>query len=867
MNRSDLKFAWWLTRGQTRRVGLLILCIALGVAARVAIGLFIGQLDKSLSREAQNLLAADLEISSRLPLSEQQQSQLHDLLPPKSKIQQKITFLTMGVAPANGKTRLLEVQAIEKDYPFYGKLQLSETVSPAIEKDRDRVRSPLEKINSDLPYTYVQKEFLAQMDIKAGDFIRIGKVDFQIAGTILREPGLGTNIFSLGPKILIGLNQASKTGLMDTGSRLYYSTLVSLPNSSLAVPIAQQLKKVWNIPKSRRLFSESLGPETINVRTFYDKQEQISHFFDHLGNYLRLVSLIALLLGGIGVASVVRSFIAENLSTAAILRILGADTNKIVKIFFVQLLVLGLFGSLLGIILGILLQTIFPLMLSDFIPVALDFGINLNTILWGLSLGTFAAVYFGASSILILKNAKPLPIFRGESIQNIRKLDQILIFLLGILVLSAVAVMETDSLTLGITFSISTLVGGTLIYLISRLILPWLSRRRQSFKSFSMKQGIANLSRTGLRPYSAVVSIGLSVLFFGLLALYQHSLSKELNLENPDKAPNFFLIDIQDDQVTQLKDFFNGHGISQYVLSPMVKGRYRKLNGNSINKSKTGGREDESAQHMRNREQNLSYREQLGTNEKIIDGTWMNPDSKKNEASLEEKFADRLGARLDDILTFDVQGVEINAKVTSIRKVRWSSFLPTFFILITPSALIDAPKTWVGSISAGLNDSLRTAVQKDLVKFFPNITIFDVAQTTQKIINVLENILWAVRFVAIFSLMAGLLVLVSIAFSTAQQRRKETLLLRILGADKSTILSSIGTEFSLLGIVSVFAGSLLAILMGWIIITQFLNLSFHISWLKLFLISIVLIFLCAVTGIMACWNLFNLKPLALLREQ
>ena len=860
MNAFDVRLAWWHMRGQARRFWLVIFCVGLGVAARVSIGSFMGRLDRALSREARNLLTADIEISKRTPFTAEEEDRIKKALPPPVRLQQVLSFATMGAAPASGATRLLEVRAVGESYPFYGRLQLSD--QPVQEGN-----SSLAKLFADPLSVYVEPELLLQMHARVGDVLRLGKADFRIAGTLLQEPGLGASVFSLGPRVLIGRNQLARTGLISLGSRVYYSWLAALPDSSEAESVAADLRRAWGIPDDKSPYPAATGQEpNIQVKTFKDKQAQLRRFFDRLGDYLRLVSLMALLLGGIGVGSVVRGFVVDNLESIAVLKALGFSSGRIIRVYSLQVLGLSVTGSLVGAVLGTLAQNLFPLLLSQFMPVSVKPGLDLVSILWGLGLGVFTSAYYGLLPLLEIGNVKPLSIFRGDVTTDMRKIALWIFVLVGAALFGLVAAFEARSIVLGSLFGVAVLLGGVIIYGGGRLIIPRLRHFRRLFRGFGYRHGVSNLSRPGLRPYSAIVALGLASLLIGLLVVYQYCLLRELRPGKREELPNFFLIDIQDDQVADLRAFLAKEGVSRTVFSPMVKARYRGLNGRTVVLRRAHTREGETERRMRTREQNLSYRPALSSDETILRGRWMDTKSQgPAEASLEGWFAQQIGARVGDTVNFDIQGVPVEARVTSIRKVRWSSFQPNFFILLTPSALEDAPKTWVASLS-GLSEQDRSRIQTDLVRSFPNVTIFDVDQASRRIMDIIERISWAIHFLALFSLGAGLVVLVGIALSTARQRQMETTLLKVLGATRRTIVSSVAVEFGLLGAVSSVIGLALSLAFGWILTERFLDIAFHAPWRHLAVIAVLLSGLCALTGILACRRVFEAKPLEVLRE-
>ena len=834
---------------------LILFCVALGVSARVAVGSFLSQLNFSLLKDTRALLSADLEITSKNPLGQKEKEDMARLLPPGSRSQESVNFVTMAAAPATGKSRLAEVRAAEPSYPFYGELRLA--------GDGGKIFDAVTPGEA----AFVQKELLAQLGVGIGGRLKLGNKEFVIGGVIEQEPGLGANIFSFGPRILIPVSQVSATGLLGFGSRAYYSLFVALPGPELTDKSAALLKEQWNIPAQRGRFRESMGPEEgIQVRTPTDRQNQVRRFFDRLGDYLRLVSLMALLLGGIGVASVMRSFVVERLPWAATLRTLGASSGQIFRVFALQVGMMGVAGSLLGAFIGAGFQVLLPAILSEFIPVRYEAGLSWTATLEGLGLGLATALFFGLLPVLSLRGLKPLEVFRGDNPAG--KMDRIpwAAVGLGAVLLSAVSVLESRSMEKGLFFSASFLASAGLLYALSRALFPWLARARLMFPSFGIRHGLANLARPQLRPHGAAAALGLCAFLLGALTVYQSSLLKELDFgSKPGEIPSFFIIDIQDDQAEPLGKFLDASGAAGSVISPMIKARYRGKNGEEINRDRGLTREAEMRDHFRSREQNLSFREILGRNETVTAGRWMaESGAGEPETSLEESFAERLGVGLGDLLTFDVQGVSVQARVTSLRRVNWASFLPAFFIYITPSELADAPKTWVGSVlGVGLEDKDR--LQASLIRLFPNLTIIDVAAAAEKILGVLNKISQAVSFVALFSVSAGLVVLTGMALAALRQREKESALLKVLGGGQRTLFVSLAVEFGSLSAVSVLMGLMFSSGFSWVLLTRFLDIAFSFPWREIGILWVLLVILSCATGLWASKRVFAVRPLAILR--
>ena len=390
-----------------------------------------------------------------------------------------------------------------------------------------------------------------------------------------------------------------------------------------------------------------------------------------------------------------------------------------------------------------------------------------------------------------------------------------------------------------------------------------------------MRLAFGNLGRPAYRPVAAMTAIGLSTLLIGLLLIYRTSFLAELDPARRGGVPSLFVIDLQVDQVDGFRAFLNEEGLASEgtMLAPMVRARYRENQapkgsgneaGNESGKSLT--REAEQARFFRNREQNLSWRDEPGVGNVITAGRWMDPTSTTIEASLEERYAKRLGVSIGDPVTFDVQGVAVTAIVTSTRRVDWATFRPNFFVLLTPSAIRDAPQTWIASLPT-LPDGRRQAVQARIAEKFPGATAFDVTEVGRKVVALIERLVWTIRVIALLSFGAGLAVLIGMALATAASRRADHALLLVLGARRQLLRLAIACEFAVIGFGAGVLGGGLAVVASWIVIGQVIGLELTIPWEALGAMVAGVTVACAVIGSMACRSAWKVAPLAVLREE
>ena len=852
----EIALAWRQTRGQASKAWLFLFCVAIGISGRVSVDSFMARLDDAIRRDARSLLTADMEVSSQQPFSPQRLAQLQSVLPAESEVIDRVSLLTMGGSA--GRSRLVMLSAVSPGFPLFGEYEIRSAAGPA-EMD----------ILFGKPKAVVGRTLLSQLGVQLGDTLRLGQAEFEIAGVLEKEPGLGASAFSLGPRVLISQEFLADTRLTGFGSRTTYELLIGLPNASEAPKVAPKIREAWDLGsaegRSRGVVNRREG---IQVRTYEDAQGEIRMFFGRLADFLNLVSLFALMLGGVGVASVTRGFVAEQAPAIATYRVLGATGMVMTRVYFYQCLGLGFLGGLLGAVLGSAAQAALPWVLGPFLPVAISSAPVPQAILWGPLLGLAVAGMFSLLPVSEILSTRPAELYRKGLEGAKAPWFAWVLAGLGAAGLTVLASVDANSVSRGLMFMGSLVLAAAVLWVTAKFILPWVPRLRHLMPGFGARFGLSNLARSGRRSAASVVALGCAATLLGVLAVYQRSLLWELDpRKKADAVPGLFMIDIQDDQVAAMHQTMKATPAKSYSLSPMVKARYRGVvgKGDSLEVDQWG-REGESAKAMRSREQNLSYREEMGVGEKLVAGRWLDPNADHVEASLEKWFAQRLDVTVGDNLLFDVQGVLVQAELVGLREVHWASFQPNFFVLLSPWALQGAPKTWIGSAN-GLNQKDREEVLDLLSVNYPNVTMIDVAEGAERLMGIMARMAWAIQFVAVFSLIAGLVVLAGIALANARERRAESALLMALGGRRRTLVAAVAAEFGALGAIAALVGIALSVGFGWGLVTYIVKIPFVAPWMELGVLAAAMIVLCALTGALVCWRVFNVKPLETLREE
>ena len=836
-----LRLAWWGLRGRRSRVALLLVCVALAVAGRVGVGSVVAGVQTVAAKQARGLLGGDLELAASRPLTPAEEQAVAAVLPTGST-QLTVQSLVAMVA-VDGAARPVELCAVPVGYPLVGELVAS--VAPAALHDGEKALA--------------QAELFDRLNLTPGATVHLGAAQVQLAGILRDEPGLTVSLFSAGPRVLISLATLEATGLAKRGSRIRHATLVVLPDPREAKTVAKAVNHALGNPDDAAPPPGAMGPPAtgVTVRTAEDAQAQASRFLERFADYVRLTALVALLLGGVGVASLVRGQIAETLDDVAVLRVLGATGRQVLGIFLLQALVVGLAGGALGALFGSLGAAALATAVPDW---GLVIGVEWPVILSGVALGAGTSVVFALLPLLELHAQTPLAILQRAPLPAPRLPQLLLITVLGV-ALVLLAAWDSRSWTVGPVLMATVLVATALLLGLARVLLPVVARIRPRVPWLGM--AFANLGRPGYRPTAAATAIGLAAFLGGALLVYRASLLAELDPGKRGGLPGLFVVDLQVDQMEDFRALLASEKLTaDSLLAPVVRARFRPT---AKEAPTPGTREAEQSRFFRNREQNLSWRDELGAGNTLTAGRWMDPHGTSIEASMEERYAQRLGVGLGDPVTFDVQGVPVTATVTSLRRVDWSTFKPNFFVLLSPAALSDAPQTWIASLPA-LPAPERKALQARLAERFPNAAVFDLSEIALKVAALLDRLVWTIRIIALVALAAGLVVLIGMALATAASRRQDGALLLVLGARRRTIGSSIAAEFALLGLFAGVLGAGLAIAGSWLVVDVVIGLELTVPWVALAVLAGGIAVGCALTGAVACRGVWRVQPLAVLRE-
>ena len=845
----DLRLAYRLAKGQRSTLGLIVACVALGIVSMVAVDGFLAHVRHQIILHSRPLLQADVAIRSKQPLTPHQHDQIDAVLPPHARRQSTLNFVTMAYSPKTGKTRLVELKAVSPGYPLYGQVILKS--------------GHIQALQSVSPSILVQSELLPILGIQVGDDIKLGTRRFTVSGIITQDGG-SVSPFALGPRVLMGIDHAATTGLIGLGARVYYTELIGLNTPGQGAAVATSLKRTWGL-STQTGSGEGFGPQSeLEVRSLSDIQGQLQQAMSRFGDYLSLVSLTAMMLAGVALFYLVNAILKRSSDSIAILRTIGYSAGQIIRAYLVLIVAVAVVGAVLGIGLGIGVGALFPLLLNRLLTVPIGLAVDGRVMGISFLIAVMASGYFSLLALLPIRRLKPA-LMMQVGLDTVHGVDWLAVGFgcIGVGILGVVASYRANSMPMGIGFTVAMVGAAIIIRLgISLIFLPCIAWIRRKIPSFTLSYALANLNRPYLGIPTILLTLGLSAFLIGIVMVYHASLSTEFQSDHR-ALPRFFLIDVQPEQEPVIRRLTTRLGAT-WVTSPIVRARLKAVNAMEISQIKTGRQhEDQTAAAFRNREQNLSFRKQLGSNETIVSGKWM---STGTEISLEDRFAKRLGIHLGDVLTFDVQGVPVTGSVTSIRSVRWNTFTPTFFILLSPELIEMAPHTVVGAVSQ-LADTKSVHFQTELVTHFPNVTFIDIRQTVAQVLAIVTQLSAAIAGIASFTLAIGMLVIVSVAIATSRQRQQEAALLKTLGATQLIILMITALDYLVMGLVGATMGSIAAVLAGWGLLGIVLGIPVTIPVMALAGLVLGVGGLTATVGTVWAFRVSGIRAAAVFRER
>lgn len=756
--------------------------IILGIAAVVSIQLFSSNLKDNIKLQSKALMGADYIIDSRQLPTARAQAIIDSLQPDASEV----NFVSMVAFPKNGGTKLVKVRALKGDFPFYGSIDTEPASAAANYQDSGGA--------------LVDATLLLQFNIKPGDSIKVGELTLSIAGALKAIPGSTAISTSVAPPVIIPNRFVDGTELLQFGSRKEYQYFYKASDS-------------LNLSKFEQNIGPQLEAENSDLDTHTSTSAQLGSRYDNVGKFLNLAAFIALLLGCIGIASSVHIYIKEKLRAVAVLKCMGASRKQSFLIFLIQIAGIGLAGGLIGSLIGVALQTVFPYILEEFLPFAVEITISAQPILMGVFLGLFMSVLFALLPLLRTWYVSPLDVLRvDEQASQGPKKARIIVFAAILIFLFLFSFWLLKNAVYALGFVVATLITFAILAGISIGFMTLIKTYFPKRWGFTTRQSLLNLFRPNNQTVVLVVAIGLGTFLISTLYFTKDILLAKTEVEQSAENANMIILDVQTDQRAAVEQGLNARNLPVLDNIPLVTMRMHKIKAQLVNNI----RQDSTSEirgWILNHEFRTTYRDTLIDSEAIIAGEWVSElkTGKPVVISISDNLAEDAKVGVGDAIVFNVQGVLMETTIGSIRKVDWGQLQLNFSIVFPKGVLEQAPQFNV--ITTSVPDEAASAeIQRDLVAQFPNVSVLDLRQVYTILEDILDKIAWIINFMAFFSILTGIIVLIGSVRTSKYQRIKESVLLRTLGAKNTQILKISALEYVFLGLLGSLVGILLALL-------------------------------------------------------
>jgi putative ABC transport system permease protein len=829
----------------------VVLSVAVGVAALVGVRGFSESFRSTLTREARSLMAGDLAARANTLPSTVELQKIKGLEAQGIRTTWVTETISMASVPPDPVPILVSLKAVDPaEYPYYGKAEL----------DPDMPLASALTDNS----VVVADEFLIRLKAKVGDTLRLGGHSFRIAARLVQEPDRITAGAGIGPRVLISRNALDSTNLISAGSRANERLLIQLPATmQTAAQLAAVRKQV-----------EAMLPEA-QVMDFREGNPALTEGLDRATAILSLICLVAMVLGAIGVAMSMHAHLEQRMDVLAILKAIGAGSSDLLRIFLLQTMGLGLAGAIIGVAAGAGVMLALPAVFGNLLPVHATLSFPWRSALAGLATGLLTTLLFCLPPLLDVRKVRPILVLRRMVEQaeerglaaflyrwGQRKL-QIVAAVVILIALVAIAAVLSDSAQVGVWFGIALTAILFVLLLLSAgflRILRWLLKLVRLRLPQFLRQGLANLYRPGNQSAAVLAALGTGVMLILAVYLMQSQVLREIQETASPKLPNIFLIDITTDEVAGIQQFFkNQPGVqNQLELMPNVNGRFVSLNGVPLDKLKV--------EHFPKRmleSASFSWSDTQPAGDKVRQGKWWT-DPNAHEIAIGEGTANRIHVGVGSAVEVEINGKTLPLKVSAIFRADEQHLFGRANFLLPSALLKDAPAVWYGG--ARVDSKQVSVIERSLFAAYPTVTVINIADVLDRIEGVVNQITFVVRFLAGFSIFAGLMILASSIASTRFRRTREAVVLKTLGATRGRIIRIFSVEFSVLGLLAGSVGAVFANLLTRVLLRQ-LEAQWHFEWRATLIALVGTAILAVATGWLASYRILGLRPLEVLREE
>jgi len=809
-------------------LSVLLLALLVAVLSLTAVGFFTGRVSQGVRAQESEVLAADLrlEAPTAIPVRYFDEARKRGL-----RSAQVLSFPTAIFS--GDSSQLVAIEAVTPNYPLRGHLRIADAPFGVA------------RTTAEIPgrgEAWIDARIIAQLKLELGAMLRIGEASFRVTQVLDYRPDQGTGFVNLAPAAVLNYDDIPGTKLVQAGSRATYAALFA------GAPAAvDDFREYLNR-------SKEAGER---LRDVEQSSRQLNAAIDRASRFLNLASLAAVLLAAVAVAMGARRYAARHIDAVALMKCMGAAQGFVLAISIIELALLALFAAAIGTMLGYLAQAGLVWLLKSLIPSELP-AASLAPLPIALVTVLAVLVGFALPPLLQLKGTPPARVLRKTVAAP--PLRYGVSYLLALAALFAIlwSMVRDTELVLSV---LAGVLGGGVVLTLAGYGLVRLTSRLRGGVGVAWRYGLANVSRRGTGSVVQIVAFGLGLMVLLLLAVVRGDLLADWRRSLPSDAPNNFLVNIRPEQREELQEFLTSHSLGSPPMYPMVRARITAINGESAQSLPLRG---EAARGYVEREQNLSWSARMMDDNQLTAGRWWTAaDAGKPLVSVSSEYADALHLKLGDHLSFDVAGEPLTVEVASIRKIRWDSFRPNFFLVFPPGLLDGAAGTYMTSLFL---TPVQRASLADLVRQFPTISVLDVDAILKQVRDIIDRASLAMQYVFLFTLAAGVVVLLAAVQSTRDERRYESAMLRTLGASRGTVLQGVAAEFSALGFLSGTLAAFGATGVGWYLARHLFALEFTLDpwvWVTGLVCGTVLV---GLSGTLATRSVINTPPIVTLRD-
>ena len=847
--KTAAKIAWRESRASWGKFAFVILAVAAGVGALSGVRGFSGAFRNMLLRDARTLMAADLSVKTFHEPDAREMAALDDIVErgaERTWITETVSMVSANGASSGSPSRplMVTVKAVDPEvYPYYGAVELRGAASL-----REAIGGGGVAVTDDL---------LLRLGLEIGDSVRLGEQSFPVAAAVTVEPDRMTGSFNVGPRLLLSRDSLERSGLMQRGSRASQRFLYKMPTDGRV-----------DIESARERLQEVFRPYW--VADYRETHPTIRRGLDRATNFLSLVSLVAMIVGALGVAMAMHSHLQQRLDTIAILKCIGARSGQIVRIYTLQTLALGVAGSVLGIAIGYGVQAWAPRLMAEYFPTAPELEWQPEVALQALSIGVLTTLLFSLPTLLRVRRVRPALIFRRDMEQR-KSLGERLgesraSLLAGAAVvagLGAVATWLGGSAELGLWFA-----GGLLVSFLTLAAVAWVLlrvlKKLPEWAPFrlptAVRHGIANLHRPGVHAEAVLTALGIGVTFTLSVYLIQTSVLEQMIQSAPPDMPNVFLVNVTDNERGGLMEFLEGYpGVEEVELTPSIAARLDTVDGRPLADLDLG------PGNRYRQTRGISWLEEQPEEIEVLRGAWWDGDEDRSLVAAREDVAEDLRLSVGSKLTWLVGRRTVEAEVAAV--FRAESIRPgsSNNFVLNKQALENAPAVYYGGVRVDPEHAVE--LQRDAFERFPTVLAINAADVIRIVQEVVDQIAIVVQFVSAFAILGGVIILTSSVVATRFRRVRETAILKTLGATRSKVARIFSVEFLVLGLVAGAMGALLASGFSALLLERVLDSRFELAVAPNVVTVLATALIANLAGWLASFRVLGQKPLEVLRHE